>query len=117
MHGGLKYAHRIAYELTIGPIPEGMHVLHRCDNPSCVNPAHLFLGTLADNAKDMYAKGRGADRDGEKGPSAKLTWEIVTEIRRRYAADATTYRQLGAEFGVVSSQIGHIIRGEQWKQG
>jgi hypothetical protein len=53
-----EQAHRVAYALAIGPIPSGLGVLHRCDNPPCCNPSHLFLGTQADNLKDMWAKGR-----------------------------------------------------------
>ena len=73
-------AHRFAWALAHGPIPKGMCVLHRCDVPACVNQAHLFLGTQADNAADREAKGRSADNRGEKNPASKLTEAKVREI-------------------------------------
>jgi hypothetical protein len=77
-------AHQLAYRLKRGLIPEGMSVLHRCDNPPCCNPAHLFVGTHDDNMRDMVIKGRS--RRGEDHGRAKITEDIVRDIRRRYDA-------------------------------
>lgn len=109
------YAHRFAWERERGPIPKGMFVLHRCDNPSCVNPKHLFLGTARDNSRDMVAKGRHrpfcAAREGN--PNAKLTASEIEEIR---AAVARGNRQVDVAevFGVVQSHVSRIVRREQW---
>lgn len=105
-------AHRFSYELAYGAIPQDMHVLHRCDNPRCVRPDHLFLGTPADNIQDMITKGRGII--GEKNPSARLTPNQVRDIRKLHALGLSR-RELAMRYGVSYSTIGMIIRGENWK--
>lgn len=116
-NGPIKAAHRLAWEEVNGPIPEGKLVLHRCDNPACVRPAHLFVGTHADNHKDMIQKGRsphvGADRPprnyarGERHPYAKLTDAQVQLVR-----EATgTQRQIAAQFGVTQGRVSAIRSG------
>ena len=117
VNGKLQQAHRIAWELENGPVPDGLLVLHRCDNPACVRPAHLFLGTHGDNYKDMDRKGRnphaGSDRPprnyarGERHPYAKLTDEQVKEI---IMAEGTQ-REIAARFGVTQGTISTIRSG------
>src|SRR5262245_839701 len=91
-------AHRLAWALRNGSIPDGLWVLHRCDVPLCVNPAHLFLGTVLDNNRDALRKGRAAV--GERAPAAKLTAEDVQRIRREYAEGDGGTRTLAARYGV-----------------
>lgn len=111
----MSKAHRVAWDLTYGPIPDGMLVLHRCDNPSCVRPDHLFLGTQTDNMLDRKAKGRGNHRRGSRHGRAKLTEAQVLEIRSRYAAGDVTQTQLGDEYGVCHVVIGNIVRRRLWR--
>ena len=110
-------AHRVAYQLYVGEIPDGMYVCHRCDNPSCVNPEHLFLGTNADNVHDRENKGRGKyvipDNSGEKNSSAKLTCAQVVEIWARHS-DGERVVNLAKEFGVSQSAIYKIVYGLTW---
>src|SRR5258708_9493686 len=80
LRGDAVRAHRACYEIYVGPIPEGMHVLHRCDNRGCVNPSHLFLGTHTDNMRDMEAKGRSRHPRGDNHLSSKLTESQVRAI-------------------------------------
>lgn len=108
-------AHRLSFEFFNGPIPKGMMVCHRCDNRSCVNPAHLFLGYSSDNIQDMYAKGRGVDNRGERCGTAKLTGANVDDIRRRHRAGERAVA-LAVEYGVCESQVYYILRGECWKE-
>lgn len=104
------YAHRISWELTTGPIPDGLCVCHRCDNPVCVNPAHLFLGTTADNMADKVRKGR--HQPGEKAPWAKLKADDVREIR----ASSDTGRALALRYGLNQSNISRVRSGLRYKE-
>lgn len=110
-------ASRASWVIHFGPIPDGMDVLHRCDRPICVNPAHLFLGTQADNNRDRIGKGRnGQHYLAKNGGNCKLTIEQVKEIRARYAAGGKRNSQtsLAAEYGVKQPQISRIVRGVTW---
>jgi len=111
--GHPKLAHRVSYQLYVGEIPDGLCVCHRCDNPACVRPDHLFLGTVADNMRDRTVKGRGGDHAGERNGRAKLTIEQVIEIRARYSNGARRI-DLAKEFGVTPTNISFISRGRHW---
>lgn len=98
---------RVSWEVHKGPIPEGVAVCHKCDNPPCVNPGHLFLGTRHENNTDMAMKKRTLN--GERRPQSKLTDMQVDEIRRRYANGDISQRALGEEFGVGQSSVSLIV--------
>jgi hypothetical protein len=112
-------AHRVAWQLEGNAPPGALWVLHRCDNPPCVNPGHLFLGTQADNVADMHAKGRASGgsvpRPGESNPNAKVTEEDVAAIRVARAGGVTC-RQLGLTYGLSPGQICRIGTGTRWRQ-
>jgi len=111
--GRKQYAHRVAYEIAHGAIPDGLHVLHRCDNPAGVNPAHLFLGTHQDNMRDMLAKRRHAF--GDRQPTRKLNHHQVRAIRWLAEHDAGLQRHLAKEFGVTDGSITNILKRNTWK--
>jgi len=113
-HNKYMRAHRVAYELMVGPIPEGLCVLHSCDNPLCVNPNHLFLGTQLDNIRDRDAKGRAPSVESCSHP--KLTWAEVDDIRARYAKGSITQRELASEHHVHISTISLIVRYLRWNR-
>ena len=111
-----EYAHRFFYRAFVGESPAGMQVNHHCDNPRCVNPAHLFLGTQRDNILDAMNKGRitgPPDHHGEKNWSAKLTWERVAQIRKQYSMGLSQYA-LARIYDVSRSAINHITSGRGW---
>jgi len=110
--GKVFKAHRVSWKLAYGPIPEGLCVLHHCDNRHCVNPNHLWLGTRADNNRDMADKGRVAR--GARQGSAKLTRGGVWNIRQLYSSGDHSHRSLAARFGVSHQQIGHIVNSQHW---
>lgn len=108
----LWLAHRLVYTKCIADIPEGLIVMHECDNPACINPEHLKLGTHQLNVADKELKGRG--NKGGANPMAKFTTEQVIEIRRRYAEGNISYAQLGREYGVNRSCIFKIVNKLHW---
>jgi hypothetical protein len=132
-YGGFKVngrdegAHRFSYTIHFGQIPPGLCVLHRCDNPACVRPAHLFLGTKGDNNRDRAIKGRSAKGDrsgprihiakrprGEAHPRAKLTAAEVRLIRLLYAQGTYSQKRLARIFHTPPSNIRSIVRCNTW---
>lgn len=105
-------AHRYAYEEKFGPVPYGMYVCHRCDNPRCVNQDHLFLGTPKDNVQDMIQKDRRVIKtlSNESSPSAVLTDKQVLEMRAMRGV--MTQRAMAQKFGIGTSQVSRIMRGQ-----
>jgi hypothetical protein len=115
--GRVVGTHRLAWTLIHGPIDDGLHVLHHCDNPPCCNPAHLFLGTNRENIADRAAKGRPGRGgvSGERNARARLNPSAVEEIRQRYEAGGVLQRQLAAEFGVSKGAVKHVLARRTWR--
>ena len=110
----LEYAHRIAYLLTYGELPGEKEVCHKCDNPSCCNPKHLFLGTHQENMQDRETKQRGVRYRGENSPHAKLTATQVIEMRRMYAASERTQESIAELFGISCGHVHRILTRKKW---
>jgi len=108
-------AHRFSYEAHVGPIPKGMFVCHKCDNPLCVNPDHLFVGTASDNMQDMHRKGRAKAHhkgpSGERARAAKLVAEQVIAIRD----DRRPANLVASDYGVTARAVQMIRAGVTWR--
>ena len=114
----LQYVHRVSYQIHKGPIPEGMVVMHSCDNRACINPAHLSVGTQEDNLNDMRLKGRGSPPPrqgfGNRSPNHKLSEVEVMEIRRMLTDRTLKAKEIAAKFKVNPSAISKIKHGTRW---
>ena len=108
-------AHRVSYMLNYGEIPGGMEVCHKCDNPRCINPEHLFIGTRKDNIADREAKGRNIVPIGEEHVNAKLSKKKVKEARQKRFLHHTKYIDLAKEYGVCKKTIMDAVKGRPWK--
>jgi hypothetical protein len=106
------YAHRVSWNMAYGEIPTGMKVLHECDNPACVRPSHLFLGTSKDNTQDAVAKGRLAK--GERHGRAKLSEREAIEILRMVFS-GHLHKHVAARFGLSRQHVSDIAGGRKWK--
>lgn len=110
--------HRLAWRLLVGEIPDGMHVLHHCDNRPCCNPDHLFLGTQLDNMRDKVRKDRQAI--GETNGNSKLNQALVDEIRSTYVKGHRSHKrgnchELAVRFNIDPATIGRIVKRQIWK--
>lgn len=120
-YGTLRYrtrkykAHRVSYEINVGPIPDGLWVLHTCDNPICVNPRHLFLGTVQDNNRDKMQKGRHRAPKGEEHPHHILTEDKVRQIRQMWQTGNYTQIEIGHVVGMSNVTVSQVVRGDTWK--
>jgi len=113
-----RRAHRVAYELFIGPIPTGMLVCHDCDNPGCVNPDHLYAGTQSDNIQDSVRKGRHSGlRYGERHSQARISNREVEEIRIRYKGENVSQQTLSREYGISQMHVSNILTGKRRGRG
>lgn len=108
----MEVAHRISYRHFVGPIPEGLFVLHKCDNRICINPDHLFIGTKADNSRDMVNKGRSTK--GERNPRAKLMEADVAKIKNLLKSGLLSHHEIASKFGVCRATISMIAIGRLW---
>ncbi len=113
----LRLVHRLSWTLAFGPIPNGLSVCHHCDNPRCVNPEHLFLGTIRENNEDMRAKGRGSipvPLIGSQNPHSKMTEAQVVEARS-LRASGLTCRAIGEKLGIKRRTISAAVSGPNWR--
>lgn len=108
--------HRVIYEMWMGKeLPPDLYACHSCDVPFCINPAHIFPGTIQDNHADMMAKGRHVATEGEQHHNAKLTLKDAWNIRLRYLREGVSQKVLADDYGVSPSAISGIISFKTWR--
>lgn len=108
-------AHRLSFLLFKGEIPQGYCVCHTCDNPICVKPEHLWLGTHKENMRDKALKGRARSPKGEEKPNAKLTRELVKDMRNLYSTGEFSHNSLAETFNVSKATVYYVVNGKLWK--
>lgn len=106
--------HRLSYELSHGPIPDGLSVLHRCDTPSCINPDHLTAGTHAENMRDASQRRRFPDRRGAGNNLAKISSEIAEKIRSEHVFRKVTAEMLATRYGLSTVSVYRVLHGKTW---
>jgi DNA invertase Pin-like site-specific DNA recombinase len=116
-NGKRMLAHRASYTIFNGGIPEGLVVRHKCDNPLCVNPEHLELGTQRDNVQDMYSRGRhgNTSQPGSNNAMSKVNEESVKDMRSRFLSGTSTTQELSVEFSISSANVTRILSGNTWR--
>lgn len=115
LHGRLWIATRLSYALTFGDIPEGLVICHRCDNPQCVRPEHLFAGTYAENMQDMHQKERNRQPKGEEHGCAKLSDAQVVELRAKLTGRKGEITEMAKGIGITRKHLGQVLRGNSWR--
>jgi len=116
--GRTGFAHRVSWELANDSlVPDGLVICHRCDNPSCVNPSHLFLGTVADNNQDRHNKGRtkSPSNKGENNPAAILTKVQVIEMRDHKEKGTLSPKEMSIKYGIALNTVYEVLRKRNWK--
>lgn len=113
LHGKTVRAHRFAYTQVFGSIPHGLHICHKCDNPKCVNPKHLFAGTNGDNMADKKTKGRALR--GSRNPGAKISEADVVAIRDAYSLGGVTLAAIARRHGVTEGLVSRIVNHKIWQ--
>jgi|HubBroStandDraft_2_1064218.scaffolds.fasta_scaffold26097_3 hypothetical protein len=116
---GTQRANQASYMLFVGSIPKKngkrLYVCHSCDNPSCVNPKHLWLGTSKQNSEDMVKKHRSDDRRGERNTASVLNEDLVRKLRKKYASGKYTHQKLADKYHVSRKTVGNAVSGKNWK--
>ena len=115
INGEMRRCHRVSWIISHGSIQDGVQILHKCDNPRCVNPAHLFAGTPNDNMQDMIVKGRSVHAKGDHHPCAQLTLRSACEIKTLAQRGWATKAMLARMYAQSRTNIGRIVNGRLWK--